>query len=75
MGRSSGNEPAAASDRNLKVGFAAVSPFNVLDRLMGVRISTWSYRTSPDVVHIGPMAQGLLTRLRLRERQQAHQHR
>src|SRR5262249_17792054 len=50
-------DPYVSSDREQKLGFAAVNPFSVLDRLIGVPISTWSYRSSPGVVHIGPMAQ------------------
>jgi hypothetical protein len=49
--------PSVESDRNVKSAFVSVSPFSVLERLMTVPISTWSYKSTPGVTHIGPMAQ------------------
>lgn len=45
------------SDRELKEGFASVDERDVLGRLMGVPVQSWSYKDSPGVRHIGPMAQ------------------
>ena len=46
------------SDAQAKAGFASVNERQVLDRLMSLPISTWSYRgQDPSVRHIGPMAQ------------------
>jgi len=46
------------SDRNLKEGFASVNGNDVLGRLAGIAIETWSYKSDdPSIRHIGPMAQ------------------
>lgn len=46
------------SDRNIKTGFDAVDVDDVLDRVAGLPITTWSYMDeAPAVRHIGPMAQ------------------
>jgi trimeric autotransporter adhesin len=45
------------SDRNAKTDFQAVDPEDVLERLLGVPISTWNYKTNNAIRHIGPMAQ------------------
>jgi len=45
------------SDVASKTAFAAVNGQDILDRLSSVPISTWSYKDSPDVRHIGPTAQ------------------
>ncbi|HEX8390912.1 MAG TPA: tail fiber domain-containing protein [Longimicrobium sp.] len=46
------------SDVNRKHGFAAVAGEDVLTRLRGMPISTWTYNTeSSDVRHMGPTAQ------------------
>lgn len=47
-----------ASDVNRKHAFEAVSGEDVLARLRGLPITTWSYRTdADDVRHMGPTAQ------------------
>ena len=49
---------SCTSDRSAKRAFAAADPKSVLERLAGVPISTWSYKTEkPSVRHMGPMAQ------------------
>jgi hypothetical protein len=46
------------SDRNAKAAILPIDGRDVLDHLMQIPISTWRYRgQSPDVRHIGPMAQ------------------
>lgn len=47
-----------ASSRVLKVGFATVDVEQVLDRVLGLTLSHWSYRASPDEGrHLGPVAE------------------
>lgn len=49
------------SDRNMKTEFASVDSRQVLERLVSLPISTWSYKTEAgDVRHIGPMAQDFM---------------
>lgn len=49
---------SSVSDRNAKQQVTPVDGRQVLERLAAVPINTWSYKTqSPDVRHIGPMAQ------------------
>lgn len=46
------------SDSQAKTGIAPVNERQVLDRLMSLPISTWSYRSQDSSIrHIGPMAQ------------------
>jgi hypothetical protein len=45
------------SDRNAKENFEPVSPNEILDKVVGLPISTWNYKTAPGFRHIGPMAQ------------------
>jgi hypothetical protein len=46
------------NDRNAKENFAAVDGRDVLERLSGIPIETWNYKTQdPSIRHIGPMAQ------------------
>jgi hypothetical protein len=46
------------SDRNTKENFRPVNPRAVLDKLVALPVSTWNYKSQPDVVrHIGPTAQ------------------
>ncbi|MEM6456195.1 MAG: tail fiber domain-containing protein, partial [Acidobacteriota bacterium] len=46
------------SDRNTKTDIDAVDPSQVLDHVLTLPISTWSYiHGDPDVQHLGPMAQ------------------
>jgi hypothetical protein len=46
-----------ASDRNLKQDFASVDGAAVLEKIVGLPIQSWSYKTQPDEKHIGPVAQ------------------
>jgi hypothetical protein len=46
------------SDRNMKTGFTPVRADDVLAGLMTLPVTQWHYKfESPDVAHIGPMAQ------------------
>jgi len=45
------------SDRNRKEGFAPIDAKEVLDRVVAMPITTWSYTFEEGVRHIGPMAQ------------------
>jgi hypothetical protein len=46
------------SDRNLKRDIEPVDEQSVLERVAGIPIATWSYRSDdPSVRHLGPMAQ------------------
>jgi hypothetical protein len=45
------------SDRGQKSGLAPVDPRGVLEKLVGLEITTWHYSNSPGVQHLGPMAQ------------------
>ncbi|MEW5928479.1 MAG: tail fiber domain-containing protein [Gemmatimonadota bacterium] len=56
---SSGGTWTNASDVNRKHRFARVAGEDVLDRLRGLSITTWSYKADGDEVrHLGPTAQG-----------------
>lgn len=49
---------SCSSDRNVKRGFAPVSLQQVLRKIAGLWISTWSYKADPSHTrHIGPVAQ------------------
>jgi trimeric autotransporter adhesin len=46
------------SDRNVKENFVPVDGRDILERLSGIPIETWNYKTQdPSIRHIGPMAQ------------------
>ena len=45
------------SDRNAKQDFAAVSPSQILEKVLQLPISEWSYKADPVTRHVGPMAQ------------------
>jgi hypothetical protein len=45
------------SDRSSKSNFAPVDPDAVLNGLMSLPITTWSYRAREDIRHMGPTAQ------------------
>jgi hypothetical protein len=46
-----------SSDRNSKQDFAPVNPAEVLEKVVQLPISKWSYKADPTTRHIGPMAQ------------------
>jgi len=48
---------AFSSDRNMKTGFAALNPQEVLARVAALPMSSWFYKTDTDARHVGPMAQ------------------
>ena len=58
---------ATVSDRNLKTSFSSLSPFDILQRLVSLRISSWSYKSEPGVRHIGPTAQDFAKAFRVGE--------
>jgi hypothetical protein len=45
------------SDRNIKQDFEPVSPTEILDKVLQLPLSEWSYKTDANTRHIGPMAQ------------------
>ena len=46
-----------SSDRNAKQDFAPVSPSQILDKVVALPLSEWSYKTDTTTRHIGPMGQ------------------
>jgi hypothetical protein len=46
-----------SSDRNAKTNITPVDPDTVLDKVAQLPIAQWAYKESPEVQHIGPMAQ------------------
>lgn len=52
-----GGSWSSASDRNLKANFQPVDPLDVLERLLSVPVTTWNYKASSDIRHMGIMAQ------------------
>jgi hypothetical protein len=45
------------SDRNVKQDFSPISPLEILDRVLQLPVSEWSYKSDAATRHIGPMAQ------------------
>jgi hypothetical protein len=45
------------SDRNAKQNFAPVSPLQMLDKVLQLPVSEWSYKLDSGTRHIGPVAQ------------------
>jgi trimeric autotransporter adhesin len=45
------------SDRNAKQGFAPVSSAQILDKVLQLPVSEWSYKDDPTTRHLGPVAQ------------------
>jgi hypothetical protein len=45
------------SSRTIKQDFATVDPREVLTKVLAMPVTSWSYKSSPDVRHIGPMAE------------------
>ena len=54
---SNGGTWTNASSRSYKTGFVDVDPLAILDRLVALPISTWTYRGSEEGTHLGPMAE------------------
>jgi len=53
-----GGSWSSLSDRARKENFAAVDPVMVLQKVAGLPIQTWNYKTQdPSIRHIGPTAQ------------------
>jgi hypothetical protein len=47
----------SCSDRNVKQNLAPVSPAAILEKVIQLPVSQWSYTNNPAVRHVGPMAQ------------------
>ena len=54
---SNGGTWTNASSRSYKTGFGDVDPMAILERLVALPISTWTYRGSEEGTHLGPMAE------------------
>lgn len=53
-----GGTVTPGSSREIKKNFAAVDPQQVLDKLVAVPVSAWTYKAEPDSVrHLGPVAE------------------
>ncbi|MBL8244001.1 MAG: tail fiber domain-containing protein [Rhodanobacteraceae bacterium] len=46
-----------ASSRAFKTGFLEIDPLDVLERVVALSITRWTYRDSAEGEHIGPMAE------------------
>lgn len=66
--------PLAPNDCRLKQGFAAIDVQEVLTGMAALPLSTWRYKVTPDVRHIGPLAQDVHPAFGL-GRRPAHRHR
>lgn len=55
------------SDYNAKEDITPIDPTTVLQTLVELPLSTWSYRKDPGVRHLGPMAQDFHDRFGLGE--------
>ena len=45
------------SDVELKANFAVIDPYQVLQRVVDMPITTWNFKDDPQTRHLGPMAQ------------------
>ena len=52
-----GGSWSSASDRNLKTNFQTVNSTEVLESLCAIPITTWNYKASADIRHMGVMSQ------------------
>jgi hypothetical protein len=59
------DECGLASDRALKHGLEPVDAAAVLEQLMDLEVTRWRYDASPEVQHMGPMAQDFQARFGL----------
>ena len=48
---------SSSCDRNVKAGFGAIDPKEILTRVVGLPIMRWHYTNSPTIPHLGPVAQ------------------
>lgn len=56
------------SDRRVKTAITAIDPRSILERLIAMPVSTWSYiAQGTDVRHIGPMAQDFMAAFQVGE--------
>lgn len=54
---SNGGTWTNASSRSYKTDFGVIDPHAILDRLVALPITTWTYRGSEEGTHLGPMAE------------------
>jgi hypothetical protein len=52
-----GNNWVNSSDRNLKENFRPVDAQQVLEKVAGLAIQQWNYKSTPGQSHVGPVAQ------------------
>ena len=45
------------SDRNSKTNITSLDSKSILDKVVSLPVSSWSYKDDPEVSHVGPMAQ------------------
>ncbi|MFO1505718.1 MAG: tail fiber domain-containing protein [Lysobacterales bacterium] len=63
---SSGGQWEPNSDRNKKFGFAPLDLGSVLDKVLAMPVTSWSYKVEGDSIHhIGPMAQDFYAAFKL----------
>ncbi len=55
--RCDGNTWINSSDRNLKENFASINSETILDRVVALPISRWTYKNDTATPHLGPVAQ------------------
>ena len=55
------------SDRNAKTAFHPVESRSILEKLTALPLTTWAYTNSPDIRHLGPVAQDFATAFALGE--------
>ncbi len=57
IGTATAQSFVSVSDRDAKMGFAAIDPVEVLEGVLALPMARWSYRNRPEVRHLGPVAQ------------------
>ena len=58
LGDVSGHSFNSTSDRNAKENFSSISPAEILNKVVSLRVSHWNFKgEQKEVQHIGPMAQ------------------
>lgn len=62
---SSGGNWTNASSRKLKTDFRPVDPINVLEGVLDLDITTWSYIDSENTTHMGPVAEDFHAKFKL----------
>jgi len=54
---SNGGTWTNASSRSLKTGFAAIDPLAMLSKVVALPITSWTYKSSDEGTHVGPIAE------------------